>query len=107
MALHRELPVHERRLALRLLDLLERDFALDQILGWALRRQQLLDGARREVDARLGHHRVDDLRCAVELSAAGRVVAEAGAADALFVLLVALLARLFVAADQLEELRRQ
>ena len=50
---------------------------------------------------------MDDLRRAVELRAAGCVVAEAGAADALFVLLVALLARLFVLADQFEELGRQ
>ena len=107
MALHGELPVHQRRLALRLLDFLHRDFALDQVLGWTLRWQKLLDGARCEVDARLGHHRVHDLRCAVELRAAGRVIAQTCAADALLVLLVALLARLLVAADQFEELRRQ
>jgi hypothetical protein len=33
LALHGELPVHERRLALRLLDLLHRDFALDESLA--------------------------------------------------------------------------
>ena len=107
LALHGELPVHERCLALRLLDLLNRDFALDQILCRTLRWQKLFDGACREVDARLGHHRVHDLRRAVELRAAGGVVAQTSAADAFFVLLVALLARLFVLADQFEELRRQ
>ena len=107
LALHRELPVHHARLALGLLQLLDGDLALDQVLHRTLRGQQFADGARREVDARLGHHRVHDLRRALKLRAAGRVVTEAGAADALLVLLVAFLAGFLVLADQVEEARRQ
>ena len=106
-ALDRQLPVHELGLAPGLGELLLRDLARHEVLGRALRREDFLHGAGREVDAGLGHHGVDDARRASELSPAGRVLAQPGAADALLVLLVALLARLLVAGDQLDELRRQ
>jgi hypothetical protein len=106
-ALHRELPVHEVRLALGLLELVDRRVAGDEVLDRTLRREQLLDGAGGEVHARLGQHRMHDLGRALELRAAGRVVAQTSAAQALFVLLVALLARLFVLADQVKVRRGQ
>ena len=43
--LRRELPVHELRLALSLLDLVACRLAGDEVLDWALWREQLLDGA--------------------------------------------------------------
>ena len=106
-ALHGQLPVHEGRLALRLLDLIARGLARDEVLDRPLRREQLLDGARREVDAGLGQHRMHDLGRALELRAARRVIAQPGAAQAFLVLLVALLARFLVLADQIEVRLRQ
>ena len=68
-----------------------------------MRRKQLLDGPRREVDAALGQHRVDRAAGPVELGTARSVFACARAADAFFLLLVALLARLLVLLDQLQQ----
>ena len=73
--LHRELPVHERRLAVGLLDPLHGDLADDEVLGGSAGGHQLLHGACRKIYAGLGHHGVHHLAGALELSSAGCVVA--------------------------------
>ena len=101
-----QLPVHEALLALRLLHLVHGDVAGDEFFHRASRGEDLLDDARREVDARLGEHGVDHLARALEVGAAGGVLAKAGAAQALFILLVPQRAGFPVALDIFKQLRR-
>ena len=75
--------------------MLAKNLGLDR----AARREDLLHEASREINAGLNQHWMHDLIGARELSAARRVVAEASAAQAFLVLLVAFLAGLFVAVD--------
>ena len=107
LALRRQLPVHQAGLALGALELLVGDLADDVVLGRAAGGEQLLDGASGEVDAGLGEHGVNNAAGAAELRATRRVVAQASAAQALLVLVVALLARLLVFGDQVGEAARE
>ena len=97
-----ELPVHEVALALGDCGLLFVHVAQDLGLGRAVWREHLFDGAGGEVNAGLGHHGVNHLGCAVEVGSARCVVAHTGALNALFVLLIALLAGVLVLLDQLD-----
>ena len=101
-----ELPVHELLLALCLLDLLSRDVTGDIFLHRTIRRQKLFANARREIDAGFGQHRVHDLRRALEIRAAGRVITKASAAQAFLILLVAQRAGFLIALNELKQLRR-
>ena len=102
-----ELPVHEVALALGNRRLLLSHVTQDFGLGRAVRREHLFDGAGSKVNAGFGHHGVNHLGCAVEVGSTGSVVAHAGALDALFVLLVALLAGLLVLLNQLNVAQSQ
>ena len=105
--LHGHLPVQQLDLALGLLDLLLRRIADDVVLGRAAGGEDLLHRPGGEVHAGLGEHGMHDLRRALELRPARCVLAQTRAAQALLVLLVALLARLLVLADHFQQGRGQ
>ena len=96
------MPVEEVALALGPLRLQVVHFANDLGADRAVRWEQLLDGAGCKVHAALGHNRMHHLGCAVEVGSAGCVLAQPGALHALFVLLVALLAGVFVLVQQVD-----
>ena len=102
LRLGRELPVHVVGLAHRLGGALFRQLPDDLALDRPVCREQLLDRPRREVHADFRQHRMHDPRRALELRAARGVVPQPRPPDALLVLLVALLARLAVAANQVQ-----
>ena len=97
------LPVHEVGLAASFFQLLGLDLAhdlgLDRAGGW----EHLLHEAGAEVDAGLDQHGVHHLVGARELRAARGIVAQAGAAQAFLVELVALGAGVLVALDLVEQ----
>ena len=105
LALLGELPVHQLDLAARLGDLRLGQLARHVVLDRPAAREKLLHHARREVDAALDEHGMHRLGRALELRAAGRVVGQPGAAQPLGVQLVALLARVLVDLDQVEQRR--
>ena len=97
------LPVHELRLAACLVQLLGIDLPQHLGLDRAARREYFFHEAGTEIHAGLDQHGVHHLVGTSELSATGSVVAEARAAQAFFVQLVALLPCLFVLADFVEQ----
>ena len=97
-----QLPVHVVALALGDLRLLVVHIAKDVGANRTIGREKLLHRTGCEVYARLGHDRVNYLAGALEVSTAGCVVAQAGATQAVFVLLVALLPGFLVLLKQVE-----
>ena len=97
------LPVHELRLALGFLNLgfvaLAVDLALDRTVG----REHFFHEPRREVYAGLDQHWMHDLVCASELSTARSIIPQARTTQALFVLLVPLLACFLVVPNLLHQ----
>ena len=100
----RELPVHEGAGAFCLLKLFDSDLAGNVLFDRATGRQQLFANAGREVHTGFGEHWMHHLACALEIRAAGRVIAKAGAAQAFFILLVAQRAGFLVTLNELKEL---
>ena len=94
--LFRQLPVHKVGFALSNLNFFLLYVTKNLGSGRTIRREQLFDGSRGKIYAGFGHNRVDNLASAVEVSATGGVVTHTSAADALFVLLIALFTGFFV-----------
>ena len=99
-----DLPVKPVAFALGDLHFVFCDVAQDLRFGRTIGRKQLFNGAGSEIDASFGHYRVHDLAGAVEIRASRCVIAQSGAPNALFVLLIALLTGFFVLFGQLNVL---
>ena len=97
-----QLPVHVVALALGYLGFDLVNVTNDLGFGGAVRGKQLFDGSGGKIDTGLGHDRVDHLACALEVRPAGCVMAQPGALDAVFVLLIALLAGFLVFLNELD-----
>ena len=95
-----QLPVHEVRFALGNGSFVLSDVTKDLRAGRTIRREQFFDRPGRKVDARLSHNRVHNFAGALEVRSTGSVIAQASTADAVFVLLIALLAGFLVLLGQ-------
>ena len=100
-----QLPVHVVAFALSDLGFLLGDVAQDLGTGRTIRRKELFDRPGSKIHAGFSHNRVDDLAGAVEVGPAGCVIAQAGAPNTLFVLLIALLSGFFVLLNELNVLQ--
>jgi len=99
----RGLPIHELGLAAGFFQLLGLGLAQNLGLDRAGGREHLFHEAGTEIDTGLDQHRVHHLVGSRELSTAGCIVAQAGAAQAFLVELVALGAGVLVTLDLVEQ----